>query len=401
MKIETSSVGANHDVLQQMNRVLVLSLLRKNSITTRANLAKETGLKRATITNIINDFIKYGIVKEIGFMEGNKGRRSIGITLNGMEYRVIAIRLARQHFTIGLFDITGERYLRKKVEINFMDGSAHAMKLIKAEISKIMEKTNRVISIGFALPGPYLKSENRIAQMSDFPGWEDVNIVKEIEAEFEIPVYAEHDGNASTLAEWWFGNHCTGDAVLLNIIAGQGNGAGIIENGRLFLGGHGVAGELGHTSIAFDGPKCECGNRGCLDLYCSSILLLRNIKEGLKNYPESILNNCELTKDNVANAVQQGDELAVMEVQKAAAYLSYGIVNAINTYDPDIIVVGDEMSKIGGNILLRTIKNNIQKRVLPSIYKNLEIKLSTLDDPILQGAMTVAVDNAFQHLDFI
>ncbi len=401
MSVGKMSAGANSDDLQQMNRVLVLSLMRKNQVTTRAEIAKLTGLKRATITNIINQFIECGIVKETGLMEGEKGRRSIGITLDGMKYRVVAVRLARQHFTIGLYDISGDRQFCKKVAIDFMDGSLHAMRLIKKEIRSLMEREDNVVSIGVALPGPYLKTENRIAQISDFPGWKNVDIAGELKQEFDVPVYVEHDGKASALAEWWYDGYAISDTVLLNILAGQGIGAGIIENGKLYQGGHGCAGELGHTSIFYDGPKCECGNRGCLDLYCSSIVLLRNIQDGLENYPESELNNCEITKDNVTKAIKNGDMLATKEVQKMGKYLSYGIVNAINTYDPNIIVIGDELSVIGGNILLETVKEQVKKRVLPSIFENLEIKLSSLDDPILKGAMTVAVNNFFEQLRFL
>lgn len=392
--------GANHEVLQQINRVLVLSILRNKKVTTRAEIAKMTGLQRATITNIINDFIRCDIVRETGIMDGVKGRRCIGITLNGARYSVIAIRLARMHFTIGLFDVTGSCQQKKKVPLNMMDGSRVAMEVMEKEIRKLLDNRD-VISIGIALPGPYLKTENRIAHISDFPGWENVDVSAELEERFHIPVLIEHDGNASTLAEWWFGGHCSRNKVLLNVIAGQGNGAGVIQDDRLFVGGHGFAGELGHTSISFDGPKCGCGNHGCLDLYCSSIVLLRNIRSEIEDHPESLLAKQPLTKENVAAAAAAGDKLAVQEIQKMGRFLGYGIVNAINTYDPDVVVIGDEMAAIGGEILLRSVRESVKKRVLPILYDNLEIKLSELEDSILLGAMAVAIDNAFQELRFI
>ncbi|MDX9915509.1 MAG: ROK family transcriptional regulator, partial [Sphaerochaeta sp.] len=240
--------GANQDDMQQMNRVLVLSLLRKSSITTRAELAKSTGLKRATITNIISDFIQSGIVKETGFIEGEKGRRSIGISLNGEQNKIIAIRLARIYFSIALFDITGEKYTRKQVPINFIEGADHALRLMKHEIKDLLDSNDHIMAIGIALPGPYLKNENKIGQISDFPGWEGVDIIDELQNQFQIPTYAEHDGNAATLAHWWLGDYgATEHSVLMSVLAGQGPGIGLIENGRLFQGGHGCSGELGHT----------------------------------------------------------------------------------------------------------------------------------------------------------
>jgi N-acetylglucosamine repressor len=400
--IQPRSSGTNHDDLQQMNRVLVLSLMRKYPITTRADLAKMTGLERATLTNIISHFIECGIVRETGFIEGNKGRRSIGIALNGIQYKVIAIRLARMYFTIALFDITGEMHIKKEIAIDFMDGSEHARKLIKQEIKHILDTTEKVISIGIALPGPYLKNENKIGQISDFPGWEGVNIIKETETAFGIPTYAEHDGNASTLAEWWFGGlHCTENTVLMTVLAGQGTGIGIIDGGALLQGGHGCAGELGHASIAYDGPLCACGNRGCLDLYCSSIILMKHIKESLPNYPDSCLNKGLINYETLTVAIDNGDELALKEIQRMGKFLAFGLVNAINMYDPNIIVIGDELARIGKNVLLETIKSTIKQRILPNIYDNLRIQLSTLEDSMLLGAMTVATDNAFNKLNFM
>ncbi len=395
--------GANHDDLQQMNRALVLSLMRKTKVTTRADIAKATGLKRATITNIVSDFLEANIVKETGITEGDKGRRSIGISLNGFDYKVIAIRLARRHFSIGLYDITGQLYEMKRVSINFVDGSRFAMKLIKNNIKEMLKSSTGVSAIGVALPGPFIKSENKIVQISDFPGWEDVNIVDELSNEFNIPTFAEHDGKASALAEWWYSRQHTGDDILLNIAAGQGTGAGIVNHGSIYHGGHGLSGELGHTSISFDGHQCECGNRGCLDKYCSSIILMNNIKEKLQHYPDSRLADKydTLTLDDIADAVKHGDELAVTEIKNQAKFLSYGIVNAVNIYDPTVVVITDEMAFVGGKVLLEEVKKGLISRLPKQIYDNIRVELTEIDNPMLTGAMAVAVDKLLESLNFM
>ena len=99
--------GVNQDSIQSMNRTLIIKLLREQGVCSRANLAKLSGLKKATVTYIVNDFISWGCVREVGLMQGDKGRRSIGITLAEDSYYVIGIRLARRNFKIGLFSING------------------------------------------------------------------------------------------------------------------------------------------------------------------------------------------------------------------------------------------------------------------------------------------------------
>lgn len=310
--------------------------------------------------------------------------------------------MARVYFVIALFDITGKLLSKKKVPINFIDGSEHAIHLIKQEISHFLSKDSNIIAIGIALPGPYLRTKHTIGQISDFPGWEGVNISENIQSTFGIPTYAEHDANATALAEWWLGEHhwIDDESVLMTVIAGQGTGIGIIDRGRLFQGGQGCAGELGHTSIAYDGPMCACGNRGCLDLYCSSLQLLKNIKNSLPNYPDSVLNDKNLTLESISEALSQKDELALKEIKKMANYLSIGLVNAINMFNPTVIVIGDELATTGKELLLNTVKESIKTKILPHLYDNLTISLSHLEDSILLGAMTVAMENAFTNLDF-
>ena len=396
--------GANSSDLQQMNRILVLTLLRKFKSTTRAELARITGLKRATITNIINEFIDCKIVKEIGITDGEKGRRSIQIGIDPGERRVVAIRLARKYFTVGLFDILGNIFLKESTPLNFRDGSEYAMKLIKKKVHEFCDGNDNIFAIGVALPGPYLKTEDRIVQISEFPGWENISIVKELQDEFRIPVYAEHDSNASALTEWWFGSSAPSvdsDSVLLNIIAGQGVGAGLVQNGVIYHGRHGIAGELGHTSIDYKGRKCACGNRGCLDLYCSSIVLIQNIQEHLPDYPDSVLQSRDITLPNIKQAIQQGDELAIHEIRSMSRFLGVGIANAINVYDPDVVVIGDELADVGGEYLLQEVMSVLKQRILPTILEKVDVKLSTIDNPMLSGAMCVAVDNVFKNIHLL
>ncbi len=402
--MSSAGSGANSSDLQQMNRILVLTLLRKFKTTTRAELARITGLKRATITNIINEFIDCKIVKEIGITDGEKGRRSIQIAIDPGNRRVIAVRLARKYFTVGLFDILGNIFYKDTTPLELKNGSEYALRLIKNKVHELYDDNSNIFAIGVALPGPYLKTEDKIVQISDFPGWENVSIVKELQDEFHIPVYAEHDSNASALTEWWFGSSAPrvdSDSVLLNIIAGQGVGAGLVQNGVIYHGRHGIAGELGHTSIDYKGKKCACGNRGCLDLYCSSIVLIQNIQEHLPDYPESVLKNQLINLKTIKEAVQLGDELAIHEIRAMSRFLGVGIANAIKVYDPDVVVIGDELADVGGEYLLQEVMTVLKRRILPTILQNIDVKLSTIDNPMLSGAMCVAVDNVFKNIHLL
>lgn len=385
--------GKNLEDIQEMNRALVIRTMRKFAVCSRIELAKETGLKKSTITNLVNDFIDKGLVIETGIIDGKKGRRSIGIALNGDKFKVIGVRLERKFFTVALFDIRGTVDEMVKEKIGTEDPGTTIIRMKRAineMLSRARDKT--VLSIGLAVPGPFIREEGRIGLMTQFPGWDKIPLQKEFQKEFSIPVYIEHDAHLGALAEWWYGTDKTETGTFLYILAGHGIGSGIIVNGRIYTGSLGIAGEFGHMSIAFNGPKCECGNNGCLTHYCSIYSIRRKIERELVNYPNSILKNGELSSDAIVNAIRQGDELAVAVFKEAAWYLGFGLSSFINILNPEMIIIGDALASVG-RLLYDIVDEVIKEHVLSSVYNKLQIRLSSFkEDPILIGAGLLAID---------
>lgn len=395
--------GTNLLDVQEMNRSLLIKLLRNNNVWTRAGLAKATGLKRATISNIINDFLDWGLVNETGILYGKKNRRSIGISLSSDKYRVIGVRLSRNFFSIGLFDLAGVEHSYKVEKIDALAGPDIALEKIKEEIANLVEKNrqqNKIVGIGIAIPGPYFRNEGRIVLMTDFPGWDKISIKNELKKAFDIPVYFEHDANAAAIAEWWYGAHSRESGTLMFIFITEGVGSGIVIDGNLYRGNLGIAGEIGHTTVKADGPKCECGNNGCLEHYCSTIALVREVKNELINYPESILNK-DYSVNSIFSAFNSGDKLADKVVKKSTKFLGYGIVNVINSFNPNIIVIGGEIVQ-GGSKLLEILKNSVKEHLLPGIYNSTILEFSSFkNDEVVLGVSIVAINKVLQKHSFV
>ena len=379
--------GKNLEDVQEMNRAVLIEQLRKKGQCTRAILAKETGLQQATVSNIINDFIRCGLVRETGFVGGEKGRRSIGVTLNAEAFKTIGVKLTRNYITVGLFDIAGKQYKTEKYTIDMSGGSVAAMELMKRSIQKLLEESrgDQVIGIGVATPGPFMRSEGRIILMSEFPGWEKIHIIDELKEAFTMPVLVEHDANCCAVAEWWIGKHRRDTGTMMTVIVGQGIGAGIVVDGKLLLGSMGIAGEIGHMSIDRNGERCRCGNRGCLYKYCSTITLIHDVAQELVYYPESILNE-DSSIEAIYRAIRAEDPLAVKVLDKAAWNLGFGLANAVNAYNPNVIILCDEMTQSGPR-LLEKVKESIQEHILPELYEKLTVEYSDIEnDTALMGA---------------
>jgi predicted NBD/HSP70 family sugar kinase len=386
--------GTNLEDIQEMNRSLLLKLIRKYRICTRAQLAKETGLKQASITKIIASLIELGIVREVGVVDGEKGRRSIGISINNHLYKFIGVKLSRKSFSIGVYDLFGEEYKFKSEKIDMLNGATVTLNKMKMVVQELMREYEDVAAIGIAIPGPFLKTKGKIAIITELPGWENIDIKDEFDKTFSIPVFVEHDANAAALAEWWFSENHFENGVMVNLLAGEGVGAGIIIDGQLFAGSQGMAGEVGHMSIDYNGRKCSCGSYGCLEKYCTTYVLIKETKENLKQYPESILNDdADLTTEGIFEAMELGDELAVEMVQLMGQYMGYGIVNIANVYNPNWVIISETMSR-GGEVLLQSIRETVRPRLLCSVYENISIQITEFsNDSILYGAAAIAADN--------
>lgn len=385
--------GMNQESVQDMNRTLLINLLRQEGVCSRVHLAKLSSLKQATVTNIMNDFIGWGLVKEVGFLTGDKGRRSIGISINHDDYAVLGIRLARKNYTVGLFDLAGNVLDYKRGLVGKGESPRTTFTNIIKYGQTLCESVSdhRVLAIGMALPGPYSFRRKRIELMTNVPGWDKISIQEELNEQFKIPVFVEQDANAGALAQSWHQDDRSMADNMIYIAVGQGVGAGIISNGELQRGYIGVAGEIGHITIDINGQKCACGNYGCLEMYCSSIAFTKAVNTALGH-------DSDYTFKEVAQMVKDGKEDVREIYLKCCEYLAVGVVNIINSFNPEVIVLGDEMSHVDPAAMLNRVKQTVKARILPETYNNMQIITSVIkNDSMVHGAAVVAVKDIFKR----
>jgi predicted NBD/HSP70 family sugar kinase len=395
--VNENTIGNNNSDLTEMNRSAIVKILQQREICSRADIAKEMGLTQASITKIVAVLIEMGIVSEVGSIKGNGNRRSIGLKLNAERNQVIGVKFARHMFAVGVFDISGKLYTQQETEYSIEQDKRVVLSAMKEQIHNMLKMYKNIVAIGLALPGPYLRDEGRIAMITRMPIWHDINFIKEFKYEFNKPVFIEQDANAGALAEWWFGDHDRPLHTLAYLLDGEGLGSGIVEKGNLLLGKQGTASELGHISVDVNGPRCECGNYGCLEMYCSAPAMLKMAQQIV---PECFVKEYQNRADAcnaVFEAARNGNKKALKVVNEIAKYLGYGCVTLINTYNPDIIVIGDSVSR-GGDLLLPTIKEVVRQRTISELHDKVQIKLSNLKvDSTLYGAAAIATDRVLRN----
>ncbi|HCL90833.1 MAG TPA: hypothetical protein DHW70_05900 [Candidatus Atribacteria bacterium] len=240
-----------------------------------------------------------------------------------------------------------------------------------------------IIGIGIGAPGPLDIKRGMINFAPNLPGWRDVPLRKILEDEFNMKVVLENDANAAAWGERCFG---AGQGVnnLVCFTLGTGIGGGIIIDGKIYHGNNYGAAELGHMTVNKDGPRCNCGNYGCLEAYSSATGIKNRIKnrirEGIKsdflNFDEGKLFE-SLRLKSIFEAARKGDRLTSIVVEEAISYLGIAIANITNILNPKMVVLVGGITN-EGNKLLIPLRKEVKKRAFYSNYKSLKIVIGEL-----------------------
>jgi glucokinase len=270
---------------------------------------------------------------------------------------------------------------------------------IKRAIYEVMESTDReqVQGIGVVAPGPLDPWKGVIMDAPNLPGWKKVPLKDLMEEEFGLPVVVGNDANLAALAEQRFGAG-QGVADLIYITVSTGIGGGIIADNRLLLGAQGLAAEVGHQTIEAHGPRCNCGNIGCLEILAAGPAIARCARELIKTGIGTAIADWvggdldKITAKVVNQAAQAGDPVAIELFRQAGFYIGIGIVNLLHIFNPSLIIIGGSVAK-AGDLLFEPIRATVRERAMASYYwENTPIVPATLGDDVgLLGAVALVL----------
>ena len=373
---------------RETNLSIVLQRLMTDKDCTRVKLAAQTGLAQATVTKIVFQLIGWGVVSEQETIGSGVGRRAVRLHLRGERYAVAAVRINRDNIQVGLMDMNRQIRAFDRCDICIEDGPERSMEKLKGMLRQLIAEAGIPVSaIGVAVPGPFSYRTGRISLMSGFPGWDRIDLRTELESAFSLPVFVEHDANCGAVTEYW-SRGLQDRENLLFVAADMGIGAGMILNSQLYRGKDGFAGEIGHASICFDGPQCECGNRGCLELYAS-------IKALEKRYRERT--GRMLDAEQILKEARQQEPEAAEAYQETVRALACGLVSVINVINPDTIVFSGRLTR-GGPLFLKTLKEVLRQRLMPEQIRHMELEVcGETPDPMLLGAGIAAFTNMLEN----
>jgi predicted NBD/HSP70 family sugar kinase len=372
---------------RDINRRIILNVVRSRQPISRADVARHTGLQRST------ELIEEGWIVEGAMGRLPRGRRPIFLQLNAERARIIGVNVRPLKTNIALSDLNGH-YLAQE--------SFDTPREPKEFISEIIDRIKAMVKtspdnvsyegIGISVPGRVDNVSQRLVFAPNL-GWRDLDMRTPVEKALKIPVELENAANACALAENYFGQHTDGVENLVAVTVSEGIGTGIIVNGQLVRGASGKAGEFGHTTINPDGPVCSCGNRGCWEVFASNSAALRRYAAAAKGSNGSKGKAKEITFEEFLRLAEGGDARAAETLDEMAKYLGMGLANLVNGIQPNLIIVVGEVTRSWARI-----GPIIDKEVKARCTAEVETRIMPVDDalqPRLRGTIALVMEKHF------
>ncbi|MCB8977492.1 MAG: ROK family transcriptional regulator [Ardenticatenaceae bacterium] len=369
---------------KQHNARLVLKSIYDAGDVSRADLARLTGLTRATVSNIVAGYLDKGIVAETGVGPSIGGKPPILLSMVPNARQLICLDLGSEQFTGALVNLRGHFEKQISLPVNGRTAQA-ALDLVYELVDQLLSHVTAPV-LGMALGSPGLiDADAGLVKQSVNLDWHDLPLQQLLADRYPFPVHIANDSHLAALAEYSYGNDDTRNLVLIKM--GQGIGSGIVLNGRIFYGEGFGAGEIGHVSVVDNGELCSCGNMGCLETVSSVRAMLRQAKTAAAQNPDSLLaTNSPITWEILRQACQQGDATAQQIVTQAGDFLGLAVANLVGILNVNRIVIAGNVAQTG-DLFIGAVKNSMARRVLPKLAVDTAVQYATTESNlVLLGA---------------
>jgi len=382
----TRGKTGNSKFLKAYNEVGILDLIRTKKVISRADISKETGLSPTASGSIVSSLIERGYIRETGVGESSGGRKPVLLELKQDSYYSVGLDVDVDSILVILMDITG-KVIYEGTAVLTDNSPQAAAEAAAACVGKLVRDCSidgeRLLGIGVSVPGIVDAVSHHIVLAPNL-GWEDVDFKALLKEQIGLPVYIENEAMASAICENWLGA-CKDDSNFVCVNIKSGIGAGIFAGGKPYRGAAGSAGEVGHIVVDENGPRCGCGNYGCLETIASTGRIIekarRMVGKGVASGLSRIGNAEDIRLDDIARAARAGDETAKELLNEAAGYLGIALSNLVNTLNPSKIVLGKDFT-VYGDLVMETIRGVVDRKALKRPAAGVEIIASEMGERV-------------------
>ncbi len=402
-----NEIKVSRQLGKQINSKLILNLIKAGPIS-RAEIAAESGLSAATVSNLTSELIDQGLIRESGVGEATRGRPPVLLSLVSNARFVVGVKVMPGSLVAVVTDLDAEVIAHR--ELKYSGTPLHQNASLDATPTEVVEQVARLVDevikdagiertdllgVGLGLAG-FIDSNAGVCRYSPFFGWRDVNLASPLTLALGLDVYLENDVNSLTIAEQWFG-HGRGYEHFVVVTVGRGIGVGFVLNGRFYAGHEGGVGELGHVTVVPNGPTCSCGRQGCLEMMASDRALIQAAGESIADGKLAVLTDSrDITVEELVAAADAGDDTARSLIAESGRWLGIGLATIVNLLNPELIIVAGEGVE-AGDLRLGPMREALREGRFDSLGTDTKLVVESSGDVTwARGAACVVLSEFFR-----
>ncbi len=402
-----NEIKVSRELGKQINTKLILNLIKAGP-TSRAEIAIESGLSAATVSNLTSELMDQGLIRESGVGEASRGRPPVLLSLNSDARFVVGVKVMPGNLVAGVADRDAEAIAHRALgDLGVPVGPTGSLDTTPAQVVEKVAllvddvitdagiERSDILGVGLGLAG-FIDSNAGVCRYSPFFGWSDVNLASPLTLALGLDVYLENDVNSLTIAEQWFG-HGRGYEHFVVVTVGRGIGVGFVLNGRFYAGHEGGVGELGHVTVVPDGPTCSCGRSGCLEMMASDQALIQAARDSVADGSLTVLSDADdITVAALVAAADGGDDTARSLIADSGRWLGIGLATIVNLLNPELIIVAGEGVE-AGHLRLDPMREALRKGRFDSLGADTKLVVESSGDVTwARGAACVVLSEFFR-----
>lgn len=383
--------------IRQMNAVSVLNQLRLKGLLSRANIASELGLTRATVSSIVSDLLEVSLVREVEYSEGRAGRPGLLLALNPGYGCMVAVDFDLDRISLVLANMGRETLWRVSVPVDVSADSAAvlelAAELVEQALGRGLELGLKCVGVCVAMAG-LVDHTNGVLVYGPTSGWGNVELRADWESRFGVSVAVENEAHAGAIGVHHFGER-PGVKNLIYLSVGVGLAAGVFVDGVLVRGKQGFAGQVGHTLFAHDGVDCGCGKRGCWVAEIGASAVVRKLVDA----------GVEISKGSsggvgwvelVADRARAGDPVVLSVLDGVGRQVGCGLARLVQAFNPSQVVVGGGLGRLM-ELVEPAIREAMLAETLPYMADSLGLSVHGSGEGQLQGCLATVFDGLMKN----
>ncbi len=362
----------------------VLQTVFWSAASSRHGLAHRLSFSKSKANGLIAGLIEQGLVEEAGLQVSSGGRRPEALQLAGSLGVVLGADLGATSLDVAVMRPDLSVIARHAEEADVRAGPGVVLARVREVMRKLLAEHGishrQVIAIGLGVPGPVDFGTGQLVNPPLMPEWDSFSIRDYLREAFDAPVFVDNDVNIMALGELWRLQRSLQNFLVIKV--GTGIGCGIVCHGEVYRGANGSAGDVGHICVDQAGPRCHCGNLGCVEAMAAAPAIARMGEEAAAKgesagLAEVLRQNGRLSAIDVGQASRNGDAAANAIIQRAGSLIGQMLASVVNFFNPSHVFIGGGVTQIGP-LFLASVRQSVYHRSLALSTRHLEIQYTPL-----------------------